>query len=162
MCQHEQAGFYSSGISAFDDNGGMASDILTSAQQSALRAVLNRIIPADDFPSGWEAGAGAYVLGQLTGDLSLRLDDVRAGLDALEEEARSAGAESFAGLSSAQQDALLFRLERSQVDAIWPIDPAAFFELLLTLTIEGFYADPGNGGNRDAVAWRMIGFTGQP
>jgi gluconate 2-dehydrogenase gamma chain len=32
----------------------------------------------------------------------------------------------------------------------------------VTLTIEGFYSDPGNGGNRDAVAWRMIGFTGQP
>lgn len=124
--------------------------------------MVNRIIPADDFPSGWEAGVGAYLLGQLAGDLSGRLADVRAGLDALDEEARSGGADGFASLLPAQQDALLSRLERSQVEAIWPIDPAAFFELLVTVTIEGFYADPGNGGNRDAVAWRMIGFTGQP
>ncbi len=140
----------------------MPPEILTPAQQTVLRAVVNRIIPADDFPSGWEAGAGAYLLGQLAGDLSGRLVDVRAGLEALDEEARSTGAEGFAALQPAQQDALLTRLERSQVEAIWPIDPAAFFELLITLTIEGFYADPGNGGNRDAVAWRMIGFTSQP
>jgi hypothetical protein len=23
---------------------------------------------------------------------------------------------------------------------------------------EGFYSDPGNGGNRDNIAWKMIGF----
>jgi hypothetical protein len=26
------------------------------------------------------------------------------------------------------------------------------------LAHEGYYADPGNGGNRDAVSWRMIGY----
>ena len=26
--------------------------------------------------------------------------------------------------------------------------------------MEGYYADPGNGGNRDGIAWQMIGFTG--
>ena len=147
---------------AIDDNGRMSLELLTPTQQSVLRGVVNRIIPADDFPSGWEAGAGAYLLGQLAGDLSQRLDDVRAGLDALDEEARSGGAAGFASLQPAELDAFLARVERSQVNAIWPIDPAAFFDLLVTLTIEGFYADPANGGNRDAVAWRMIGFTGQP
>jgi hypothetical protein len=24
--------------------------------------------------------------------------------------------------------------------------------------MEGFYGDPGNGGNRNAVSWHMIGF----
>jgi gluconate 2-dehydrogenase gamma chain len=30
--------------------------------------------------------------------------------------------------------------------------------MLVNHTMEGFYSDPGNGGNRDAVSWKMIGF----
>jgi gluconate 2-dehydrogenase gamma chain len=37
-----------------------------------------------------------------------------------------------------------------------------FFERLLAMTMEGFFADPIYGGNRDKVAWKMIGFPGLP
>ncbi len=36
----------------------------------------------------------------------------------------------------------------------------AFFDLLLTYTIAGFFADPAQGGNRDLVGWKLIGFPG--
>jgi len=123
---------------------------------------MNRIVPADDFPSAWEAGAGTYVLRQLAGDLASQVEILAAGLDALEAEALHSNDAGFTALEAAQQDTLLSRLERRQLDTIWAVDPAQFFGLLVTLTIEGFYADPGNGGNREAVSWRMIGFTGQP
>jgi hypothetical protein len=29
---------------------------------------------------------------------------------------------------------------------------------MVDLAAEGFYADPANGGNRDAASWRMIGY----
>jgi gluconate 2-dehydrogenase gamma chain len=35
-----------------------------------------------------------------------------------------------------------------------------FFETLLANAVEGFFADPAYGGNRDMVGWRMIGFPG--
>jgi gluconate 2-dehydrogenase gamma chain len=35
-----------------------------------------------------------------------------------------------------------------------------FFDALLQMSIEGFFSDPVYGGNRDMVAWRMIGFPG--
>lgn len=35
-----------------------------------------------------------------------------------------------------------------------------FFGLLLQLTIEGYFADPMYGGNKDGAAWKMIGFPG--
>jgi gluconate 2-dehydrogenase gamma chain len=35
-----------------------------------------------------------------------------------------------------------------------------FFELILQNTMEGFFADPLYGGNRDMVSWKMIGFPG--
>ena len=35
-----------------------------------------------------------------------------------------------------------------------------FFNLLLATTMQGFFSDPIYGGNRDKVAWKMIGFPG--
>jgi gluconate 2-dehydrogenase gamma chain len=35
-----------------------------------------------------------------------------------------------------------------------------FFETLLANTVEGYFADPVYGGNRDMVSWRIIGFPG--
>ena len=36
----------------------------------------------------------------------------------------------------------------------------AFFMLLRNFTMAGFFADPVQGGNRDMVGWKMIGFPG--
>src|SRR5438309_1344832 len=38
--------------------------------------------------------------------------------------------------------------------------PHVFFDSLLSMVIEGFFCDPVYGGNRDMVAWKMIGFPG--
>jgi gluconate 2-dehydrogenase gamma chain len=32
--------------------------------------------------------------------------------------------------------------------------------MLLQMTVEGFFSDPVYGGNKDMVAWKMIGFPG--
>jgi gluconate 2-dehydrogenase gamma chain len=39
---------------------------------------------------------------------------------------------------------------------------AFFFDNFLQLTMEGFFADPMYGGNKDKIAWKMIGFPGLP
>jgi hypothetical protein len=132
--------------------------MFTERQLATLRALIDRIIPADDFPSGWQAGAGDYLAGQLERDLRPQLDRYRAGLDALESEARATMGAGFAELDADRQDALLRQVEAGQVAAGWPIDPAAFFHDAVEHAMEGFYGDPGNGGNRGGVSWRMIGF----
>ena len=109
----------------------------------------NRIIPADDFPSGWEAGVGDFLLRLL--HLEPRfLPLYQSGLDALEAEVQAAFGQSFATLESGAQDVLLARLDE---------EDSEFFRVLVQQVMEGFYADPGNGGNKDRVAWKMIGFT---
>lgn len=62
----------------------------------------------------------------------------------------SAGA-SFAALGAEAQDTLLHQLEAGA-------ETVAFFRLLVEQTLESFYADPGNGGNRNGVSWDMIGY----
>jgi gluconate 2-dehydrogenase gamma chain len=35
-----------------------------------------------------------------------------------------------------------------------------FFNMLLNNTIQGFFADPVYGGNRDKAGWKLVGFPG--
>lgn len=132
--------------------------LLSERQLATLRALFDRLIPPDDFPGGWDAGAGDYLLRLLAGDLRPIVSVYQAGLDALDAEARAAGADGFAELLPERQDDLLRAVERGAVAAEWPIDPAEFFRTSVAHAAEGFYSDPPNGGNRDMVAWRMIGF----
>lgn len=133
--------------------------MLSPTQLTTLRSLMDRLIPPDDDPGAWEAGVGDYLLGQLDGDLRSELALYRAGLDALDAEAQAGGPASFSALPPAAQDDVLRRLETGAVLHTWPIDPAGFFRTVLQHVMEGFYSDPGNGGNRDGVAWRMIGFV---
>jgi Gluconate 2-dehydrogenase subunit 3 len=132
--------------------------LFTDQQTNTLKAVVNRIIPPDDWPGGWDAGVGDYLLSQFEGDLAHVLDQYRQGLEALDAEARAWTGEDFAQLGPERQDALLAHVVRSEVQTVWPVDPAAFFHMLVQHCGEGFYADPANGGNRDGIAWHMIGF----
>ena len=123
-----------------------------------LRAALDRIIPPDDFPGAWDAGVGDYIARQLDGDLRAWAGAFEAGLRSLDAEARRTGA-PFAALPTTRQDALLGCIERGEVRTKWSTAPDAFFARLVQLTAEGYYGDPGNGGNRDEAAWRMVGYS---
>lgn len=127
-------------------------------QLRTLHAAIDRVIPPDDFPGGVEAGVADYLRGQLGRDLAHLAADYPRFCDALEQEAQATHGQAFAALAAEQQDALLTRVERSEVSTDWPLDPAAFFAEFIEHCAEGFYSDPGNGGNRDGVAWRMIGY----
>lgn len=123
-----------------------------------LRAAVDRIIPPDDYPGGWDAGVGEYLLGQFQRDLTDKVDEYRQGLDALDQEAYTLKSIGFAALTPAEQDALLSQVEQGKTQTDWPVDPAQFFAMLVEHAMEGFYSDPGNGGNHDGISWKMIGF----
>ena len=133
------------------------SDLLSASQAGTLRAAIDRIIPADDAPGGWEAGVGDYFARLWVREPQF-LVPARQGLNALDAEARATAGNAFASLAPATQDALLARVEAGDVQTDWPQPAADFFRRLVSQAMEGFYADPGNGGNKDGVAWRMIGF----
>lgn len=128
-------------------------------QLATLRALVDRLIPPDDFPGGWEAGVGDYLIGLLAGDLRAQAERYRLGLDALDAEARASAGAAFATLEATAQDELLSRVERGDVHAAWPVEPAAFFADMADRAAEGYYGDPGNGGNRGRASWDMIGFA---
>ena len=132
--------------------------MLTEPQIVILQAVINVVIPPDDFPGGWDAGVGDYLLGQFERDLKDLASVYQQGLLAIDAEAKAIGGKTFADLTPDAQEALLVEIEQGHVQTVWPLEPAPFFAMLVEHCAEGFYSDPGNGGNRDSVAWKMIGF----
>eukprot|EP01035_Chromulina_nebulosa_P002716 gene2716-biopygen2279 len=123
---------------------------LSPPQLACLRAVLDRLIPADDAPGALAAGTDHYVLHQLTGESASDLPLISAGLGQLDAAvAHHSAGQTFATLSTAHQDALLAVLDAAR-------DP--FFLRLVDLAHEGFYADPANGGEiNEAVEKRCRG-----
>jgi gluconate 2-dehydrogenase gamma chain len=81
-------------------------------------------------------------------------------LAALDRHCQSAfGGKRFAELSDADKDSVLHDLDREKLK-FDNVDAKAFFEEILKDVQEGFFADPIYGGNRDMVAWKMIGYPG--
>jgi gluconate 2-dehydrogenase gamma chain len=106
-----------------------------------LRAVVDCLIPPDDFPGAYEAGVCDYVERLLQTDLAEHADFFRAGIDAIEAEALARFNKSFANLSSTQQVATLTVIESAV---------PRFFEMLVNTTAEGYYTEP--------ISWVMTGF----
>ncbi len=132
--------------------------MLTTQQLATLEAVVDRIIPRDDFPGGWESGIGTFLMKaheSAAHGFALRY---AAWLDALDTEAQSRYQTPFAELAAPDQDMLLADIEQGKVSTAWQADAAQLFAALVEQCAEGFYSDPGNGGNRDGISWRMIRF----
>ncbi len=132
--------------------------MLTSNHWNILRSLMNRIIPQDDFPDAWEAGVGNYLARQFERDLRSQVETYHLGLEALEAESQAFAGKGFTELDTSAQDVILSRLEAGQVTLSWLVNPTEFFHMVIEHVMEGYYSDPGNGGNRDSIAWRMIGF----
>jgi gluconate 2-dehydrogenase gamma chain len=156
---------------------------LNSDESSFVEAAVARLIPEDDqWPGALKAGVPNYIDKQLAGAWGVGERLYRSGpwqpgtpsqgyqlpftpaelfrtsIEAINKELAQAGT-AFTAMSSEQQDAYLARLESGGND-LGGVPARVFFEHLWECTIEGFFSDPVYGGNRDMVAWRMIGFPG--
>src|SRR5579862_4494145 len=129
-----------------------------AGQEETLKAAIDRLIPQDDYPSGWEAGVGDYIFGLLAGDCASLVPLYRDGLVALDAESQERFGKPFTDLAASDQDGILRNVEAGQVKSKWPVSPRHFFDRVVNQAMEGYYGDPGNGGNKGEVSWRMVGF----
>jgi gluconate 2-dehydrogenase gamma chain len=137
----------------------MHNHTFSESQWRTLQALVDCLIPEDDdWPSGWQAGVGDYLAQQFERDLRDQVEWYGSGLDALEAEAQASTGAPFVELNIDAQTQLLTQLEHRQTQTAWPIDPHSFLNTAMQHAAEGFYSDPGNGGNKHSVAWRMVGY----
>lgn len=148
-----------------------------------IEAACERLIPEDELGPGalgaavpnyldkqlggaWGAGerlyrSGPWASGTATQGYQLPFTPAELFQTSLRAILRDLGARntSFHEMSADQQDVYLKSLESGAHD-LDGVPSAVFFDALLKMTVEGFFSDPVYGGNRNMIAWRMIGFPG--
>jgi gluconate 2-dehydrogenase gamma chain len=125
---------------------------LTAVEAETLRAIIARLIPADENgPGALEARADRYIDRGLAGALKSSRGAYSSGLAAVNAQAQTSKGATFSRLSSSDQDAVLSNIEQMA---------AQFFNLVRTHTIQGTFSDPFYGGNANFVGWNLIGYPG--
>ncbi len=159
---------------------------LTATEHAFFAAAADTMIPADDLsPSGSDCGVATFIDRQLAGaygngarlyrdgpftkakpELGYQLplnprEFFRTGIAAANDWSRKTYGKDFDRLAAADREAALKGMEAGKAE--FPgFSSRMFFEALLQITMEGFFADPMYGGNRDKVAWKMVGYPGLP
>ena len=128
---------------------------------ATVAAFAERLMPgAPGKPGASDADVLNYIDLALAGAYSDMQDFYRRGLTQLDDYARATHGKPFARLAGAQQDEVIAALEQGKASGfVWPT-AQAFFTTLRTHTIEGMFADPVYGGNKDFAGWRLVGFPG--
>jgi gluconate 2-dehydrogenase gamma chain len=149
-----------------------------------VEAAVARLIPLDaNGPGALEAGVPNYIDRQLGGAWGAGERLYRSGpwqpglpgqgyqlpftpaelfrnaLRAINDDVQKRRNTTFDKLPGNEQDAYLESLQTGN-QSLNGVPAHTFFESLLALTIEGFFADPIYGGNKDMASWKMIGFPG--
>ncbi len=130
--------------------------------RAVLRAALDRIIPADDFPGAVNAGVEHSLARLLAGGAREHAPLITDGLHALNSEAQHRFGVSFAALDPERQDDLLAVVERGSVRTAWSVSSVAFFTALLELTNESYYGTSDGADQSEPMSWRMIGYRPGP
>jgi len=128
---------------------------------ATVAAFTERLLPgAPGQPGAREANVLNYIDLALAGAYADQQDFYRRGLNALDAYCRKTHNAPFVKLDPARQDDIVAALEQNKAAGFtWPT-AAAFFNTLRTHTIEGMFADPIYGGNKDFAGWRLVGFPG--
>jgi gluconate 2-dehydrogenase gamma chain len=159
---------------------------LTATEAAFLSAAYDTFIPADRLsPSGTECGLVTYMDRQLAGawgngarfyrggpflkgkpehgyQLPLTPREFfRAGIAAANDWSRKTYGKDFDRLAAADREAALKAMEAGKAE-MPGVSSRQFFNALLQISMEGFFADPIYGGNRDMAAWKMVGYPGLP
>ncbi|MBO9599577.1 MAG: GMC family oxidoreductase N-terminal domain-containing protein, partial [Cohnella sp.] len=125
--------------------------------RSILKAVADRIVPADAWPAASEVGALAYIERYIRENAVIWTDLLEPGLRALQTLASARHGQPFEGLTADQQDRLLQELDRDSIRD-WPGTAKRFFDTSAHLAIEGYYGNPEARDSSDTKPWDMLGF----
>jgi gluconate 2-dehydrogenase gamma chain len=159
---------------------------LTATEHAFVVAAVDTLIPADELsPSGSACGVATFIDRQLAGaygmgarlyrqgpfpkakpELGYQLalnprEFFRAGIESANDWTRQTYGKDFDRLSEPEREAALKAMEDDK--AQFPgFSSRMFFDALLQIAMEGFFADPIYGGNRDMAGWKMVGYPGLP
>jgi gluconate 2-dehydrogenase gamma chain len=157
---------------------------LTAGEAAFWTAAADTIIPADALsPSASDCGVVDFIDCELAGPYGegARLyrdgpiaegkpehgyqlgltprEFFRQGIAAADEWATQSFGRCFAALGESERHGALLAMEQGTAQFA-DFDAREFFEALIMIVMEGFFADPYYGGNRDMAGWKMVGYPG--
>jgi gluconate 2-dehydrogenase gamma chain len=131
------------------------------ADAATIAAFTERIMPsAPGKPGARDADVLNYIDLALSGAYAEMQDFYRRGLASLDAYCRTTYKESFVHLAPERQDEVITSLEADKATGFTYPTAREFFSILRTHTMEGMFADPLYGGNKDFAGWRLVGFPG--
>jgi gluconate 2-dehydrogenase gamma chain len=134
---------------------------LNDDDAATVAAFTERLMPgAPGMPGARDADVLNYIDLALAGAYADLQDFYRRGLAQLNAFCQQAHQAPFARLDAARQDAVIAALEEGKATGFSYPTAQAFFNTLRTHTMEGMFADPVYGGNKDFAGWRLVGFPG--
>ena len=164
---------------------GPAYTFLNPDEASFIEALVDHMVPADALtPKGTNLGLNLYIDRALAGgwgkgerlylhgpwkqgtpsqgyQLPLTPAELyRAGITATNAHCTKTYAKPFDKITPAQREECLLNMQGGKV--VFEKGPPArvFFTTVYQNVMEGMFADPIHGGNRNKAGWKMIGFPG--
>jgi len=132
---------------------------LNEEEVTLLDAIVEQIIPTDDFPGGKWANVSNFIDRQLSTYYTKHQIEYREGLAAFEKTVVQMKGKRFEELLFDEQTAILEKMETREFSGdYWKDHPAAsFFNMVRQHSLQGFYGSPLHGGNREYISYRMLG-----
>jgi gluconate 2-dehydrogenase gamma chain len=150
-----------------------------------IEALVDHMVPKDELsPSGTDIGIATYIDRALAGSwgkgdrlymqgpwgkgtpnqgYQLPLTPAalyRAAIAGSNAYCRKTFGQSFDRCSAQQKETFLKDLQAGKITFDGGLPGRAFFGVLYENVMEGMFADPIYGGNKDKIAWKMLGFPG--
>jgi gluconate 2-dehydrogenase gamma chain len=158
---------------------------LTPEEAAFVEALVDHMIPADGHtPKGTDVGVNTYIDRALAGGWGkgdrlymqgpwargvpeqgyqlpmLPADLYRNGIAATNKHCVKTYGKPFDQLSETQREELLKNLDGGKVVFDGGLPSRVFFNTVYQTVMEGLFADPIYGGNKDKAGWKMVGFPG--
>jgi gluconate 2-dehydrogenase gamma chain len=130
--------------------GGVA--FFKAADAADVEAIAAQIIPGGDTPGAREAGAIDFIDRALGTFFSRLAPEFMTQLAEFQAACRGRFGESHSFASLAGSD---------QIEFLRTVERTPFFDRVRLLTLLGMFTNPGYGGNRDGLGWKLIGFEDQ-
>jgi len=127
----------------------------TVAAFATLSAVCERLFPRDEDPGAIDLGVPSFIDTMVaTPELASVKEMMLKVLPIIDKESRKRfGGKAFSEVTSAEQDTILDTWQHGTDSR------QHFFDVILSLTMEGAFGDPKYGGNLGGRGFAMIGFT---
>jgi gluconate 2-dehydrogenase gamma chain len=164
---------------------GTAYSFLNLEEQAFIEALVDHMVPADEHsPKGTDLGINIYIDRALAGSwgkgarlymqgpwkqghpnqgyqLPLTPAELyRAGIPAANAYCVKTYGKAFDKITEAQREEFLLAWQAGKATFEGGPPARVFFGMLYQNVMQGMFADPIHGGNRNKAGWKMIGFPG--